>query len=109
MRLRTGAGDLQLPERREVIQQRLTDLMVATNTPRMDVDVLPASAAPVRTVQAGENYNVYANDMLIVTVTKADAVANKTTVYKQAKQWADRLVEVYPVTFAKADPMGPSR
>jgi hypothetical protein len=107
MRLRAGTPELSLSERREVVQQRATDMMMCTDTGKVNVSTLPYVKCTTKCVPVGRNYNVYANGRLIVTVTKADAIANKTTIYRQAEQWANRIEEVFPRAYNKCNPMGP--
>ncbi len=106
MRLRVGTPELSLSERRLIVQQRATNLMMCTDTGKVNVSSMKSVKCTPKCVPVGDNYNVYANGILIVTVTKADAVANKTTVYRQAKQWADRIKEVFPAAYTKCNPMG---
>lgn len=105
MRLRTGTPELSLNERRQIVQQRATDLMLCSDTGKVKVSNIPSYKCTTKCVRVGNNYDVYANDRLIVTVTKADAVANKTTIYKQATLWANRIKQVYPAAYDKCNPM----
>ena len=106
MRLRTGTPELSLGERRLIVQQRATNLMMCTDTGKVNTSTLPFVKCTTKCVRVGDNYNVYANGLLIVTVTKEDAKANKTSIYRQAKQWADRIQEVFPAAYTKCNPMG---
>lgn len=86
MRLRTGTPELTLAERRLIVQQRATNLMTCTDTGKISTSATPMMKCTTKCVRVGDNYNVYANGLLIVTVTSADAKANKTTTYRQAKK-----------------------
>ncbi len=109
MQLRAGTPELSLSERRLIVQQRATNLMMCTDTGKISTSSRHEVKCTPKCVPVGNNYNVYANGILIVTVTKADAVANKTTVYKQAKQWANRIKQVFPLAYTKCNPMGKAK
>ena len=97
MRVRTGSDELSLKERRQIVQQRVTDLMKCSNTGEIKVAV----------TKNGNDYNIVANDILIVTVSADDANANKTTTMKQARAWAANIEKTFPKAIAACDPVTP--
>jgi len=97
MRLRAGTKELTLPERRQIVQQRATNLMkCVVNGEKAKVKAVPSETCTVKCVRNGNDWDVVANGMRIVTVTSLDAKANNTTTYKQAKLWADTLRKTFP-------------
>jgi hypothetical protein len=86
MRIRTGSEELSIKERRLIVQQRVTDLMKCTDTGDIEVTV----------TRNGNDYNIVANNVLIITVSSDDAHANKTTTFKQAEAWARNIRETFP-------------
>jgi hypothetical protein len=92
MRIRTGSDELTIGERRQIVQARVTTLLKSTDTRNMDVKVTKT--------KYGGGYRIVANHVLIITVTPHDAVANGTTVYKQAKVWEKNIRQTFPKAVA---------
>ncbi len=86
MRLRTGTDELTLPERRQIVQQRVTNLMQCSDTGNINVTV----------TKKGGGYRIVANNVLITTVSATDARLNKTTTWKQAKSWEKNIRQTFP-------------
>jgi len=96
--IRCAAGGLTAEQRAEAIGKRAAALLELNN---------PA-ALNIRIVRLGEQANIYAGGKLFATVNPCDARANKTTVMKLAKTWAERLRTTYPLVISQKPGVGSS-
>lgn len=87
MRLRTGAGNLSLEERAQIVQQRITENLGAN---------LTAEQITLKEVKKDLQYEIYLRGKLLITVTKADAEAAKMSVKQLAEHWLKQLRETLP-------------
>lgn len=94
MRIRTGSDELSLKERKLIVQQRVTNLMKCSDSGDISVTVR----------KNGNDYDVIANNQLIITVSKDDANANKTSTLRQARMWAMNIKDVFPKAIAACTP-----
>jgi len=84
-RLTRGASGLSLEQRVLQVERRITEVLSLADVRRRDltVEVEPAGAAA----------NIVAADILIMTVTPADAAGTGVSAREMANQWAARLVQ----------------
>lgn len=87
MRLRTGAGNLSLEERAQIVQQRIMENLGAN---------LTAEQITLKEVKKDLQYEIYLRGKLLITVTKADAEAAKMSVKQLAEHWLKQLRETLP-------------
>lgn len=87
IRLRTGAGNLSLEERAQIVQQRITENLGAN---------LTAEQITLKEVKKDLQYEIYLRGKLLITVTKADAEAAKMSVKQLAEHWLKQLRETLP-------------
>ncbi|CUU04763.1 hypothetical protein GBSOP10_103637 [Armatimonadetes bacterium GBS] len=87
MRLRTGAGNLSLEERAQLVQERITENLGAN---------LTADQITLKEVKKDHQYEIYLRGKLLITVTKADADAAKMSVKQLAEHWLKQLRETLP-------------
>lgn len=87
MRLRTGAGNLSLEERAQIVQQQITENLGAN---------LTAEQITLKEVKKDLQYEIYLRGKLLITVTKADAEAAKMSVKQLAEHWLKQLRETLP-------------
>ncbi len=85
LRMRTPAGGFSAEQRAAALQMRANALLQ-----------LGKGIPKVTTVRAGKDVNILTDRNLFVTVTQADARANRTTVDKLAAIWANRLRTILP-------------
>lgn len=87
MRLRTGAGNLSLEERAQIVQQRITENLGAN---------LTADQINLKEVKKDHQYEIYLRGKLLITVTEADAEAAKMSVKQLAEHWLKQLRATLP-------------
>ncbi len=87
MRLRTGAGNLSLEERAQIVQQRITENLGAN---------LTADQINLKEVKKDHQYEIYLRGKLLITVTEADAKAAKMSVKQLAEHWLKQLRATLP-------------
>lgn len=85
LRVRCAAGGYTIDERVNALQLRANNLLKAGKE---------YSTFTVR--KAGNDFNIYAEDVFFMTVTPADAQANGTTSELLANIWAERLRTIFP-------------
>ena len=88
LRLRVGSGKLTAAQRMEEIQLRMQDLM-SQQFGQEGRDVVGKIAAR----KWGKEMVIGTPDCLLLTVTRADAKANSSSVAWLAHHWRDRMVE----------------
>ncbi|CUU36270.1 MAG: hypothetical protein K6U12_06580 [Armatimonadetes bacterium] len=87
MRLRTGAGNLSLEERAQLVEKRIAENLGAN---------LTADQITLKEVKKDHQYEIYLRGKLLITVTKADADAAKMSVKQLAEHWLKQLRETLP-------------
>lgn len=86
LRIRSASAGLSIEERRDIVTQRLGELLGSAPFNPSDVKVTTVNKATV--IMVGEK--------MIVTVDKETAAINKTTPQKLAEAWAANLRRVIP-------------
>ncbi|GBC91403.1 MAG: hypothetical protein N2045_03620 [Fimbriimonadales bacterium] len=95
MRLRTGAGNLSLEERAQLVEKRIAENLGAN---------LTADQITLKEVKKDHQYEIYLRGKLLITVTKADADAAKMSVKQLAEHWLKQLRETLPKLSASPPP-----
>ncbi|MDR5710417.1 MAG: hypothetical protein QN172_09185 [Armatimonadota bacterium] len=85
-RIRTAAGGQTIEQRREAVRLRLVQAYAQQR--------ITAANITLGSVPGGRA--IYVGNQLIVTVTPADASANRTTVPALAQAWLQRLKDLLP-------------
>ncbi len=85
LRVRCPAGGYTIEERAAAVQRRTNDLLRGGRT------TLTVTVRKSDTVAS-----IYTDDVLLITVTPADAKVNGTTPMKLAGIWAARLRDLFP-------------
>jgi hypothetical protein len=86
LRIRSASAGLSIEERRDIVTQRINDLLGSDPFNPSDLKVTTVNKATV----------IMVGDKMIVTVDKETAAINKTTPQKLAEAWAANLRRVIP-------------
>lgn len=86
LRIRVAGGGMTIEERRDIVTQRINELLGSAPFDPSDVKVTTVNKATV----------IMVGDKMIVTVDKETAEINKTTPQKLAEAWAATLRRVIP-------------
>lgn len=92
LRIRVPFGGFSVPQRVDILTQRLNEFLGSN----------PFSPADVRVEQRGTNWAVLIGNFLVVTTDHETARLSKSTQENLANTWADNLRRVVPL--AKAEP-----
>ncbi len=87
-RIRAGAGGYTAAQRADKVRERLV--------PILSLPALKADDVVIRQSRPGQDAAIYVRGLLLVTVDRTLASANRAKPFALASHWADRLREVLP-------------
>lgn len=87
-RIRAGAGGYTAEQRADKVRERLIPILSLPN--------LQAADIAIRQSRAGQDASIYVRGLLLVTVDRTLASANRTKPFLLADHWANRLRAVLP-------------
>jgi|GEM_PF-938278 hypothetical protein len=93
--LRAPVGNMSIRQRVNAVQDRLVTILGAPKLGMADI---------VKVKLPDGEYKIDVHHELLVTVTKEDAAANKTTTSKLAGIWLEKLRKVLPEINARPNP-----